>query len=120
MVDLAPLLALIATAAAHVVLMFREGGWHRIPLTPGRLLFCAFTLSVYAAAVWRARHSRGWGDAAAAWLVCLLAFVVLGDALFLSKGDQRGLVFVFLPPLQWLAWAAVAGLWPLLGRKPTS
>lgn len=103
-----PLLA--AAAAAHLVLMFREGRWLEHPMTAGRMLFTLFSVAVYAAAAARVALKRSRGAAIAAVGVIGVAAWAIGDALFVHRGDQRGLVFVFLPPLQWIIFAILTAL----------
>jgi hypothetical protein len=100
---------LICSAAAGwtILLMAREGGWsERAGLQfVAPALFSAFALLPFIVLLVAVRRSLG--DAKKALLVSAIAAVTVGvgvymvyDALFVSRGDQRGLIFIFVPPVQ--------------------
>lgn len=93
---------LAAAAAAHAVLMFREGQWLSSGVTATRLLFCLASLGVYAACAWRSSKVAVWRSLAPA----VVGLGVILWALCVTRGDQRGVVFVLVVPLQWFAAAA--------------
>ena len=89
------------------MLMAREGGWSERAgsqlVAPA--LFSVFALLPFIVLLVAIRRSLG--DAKTALLVSAIAAVTVGvgvymvyDALFVSRGDQRGLIFIFVPPVQ--------------------
>ena len=100
-------LVLAASATAHVALMFREGQWTRSSLNLSMVVFCAASLAVYLVAALQAhrrRAKRPVHDLTVALAFCGAGLGTILDAIFVNRGDQRGLVFLFIPPLQWLIY----------------
>ena len=90
-------------AAVQVLLMVREGHWHRHGINATIALFVLISLAPYAAAAWRMRARASASPRKDLVLALLLAAAGPGIAawgIFVTGGDQRGLVFLFLPPLQ--------------------
>ena len=122
------LIALLCAAGFWtLVLMTHEGAWaagwatmsamRRIMVVTLSIL----TLSPYAlltVAVWRpALEGRRLALVAAIALATAGAGVfAIGQALFVSHGDQRGLIFLFVPPIQ-LAGAMLAFVLSLGGAR---
>jgi hypothetical protein len=101
------LLLCSGAAGWTLILMAQEGMWGQRSGSQlvAPVLFSAFTLLpfiVLLIAIWRAL-----GEAKQFLLVSAAAAVTVGlgvymvyDALFVSQGDQRGLIFIFVPPVQ--------------------
>lgn len=101
------LLVCSAAAGWTLMLMAQEGKWVERSLSQpvAPVLLSAFTLLpflVLLIAIWRAL-----GEARKLMLVSAIAAITVGigvyivyQALFVSRGDQRGLIFVFVPPIQ--------------------
>lgn len=85
--------------------MFREGHWLESRLNLSRVIFCLASLLIYVVSAWRI-HQRRETDSLRDLIPALAAssagIYLIIHALFISKGDQRGLIFLFVPPLQWI------------------
>jgi hypothetical protein len=108
-------LVLAAAALAHIVLMFREGQWLDSGINATRAILCLASLLVYAVAmqqVHRRRDAGGLRGLGMAIAVSGAGIYMIVHAIFITKGDQRGLIFLFVPPLQWLVFAVALLLAP--------
>ena len=102
--------AICAAAAGWIiVLMWREGAWQWTHMALGQrtavLLLTAFALAPFVLlvlAVWRslADAKRLIRVSAIGLITMAVGIYLVYDALFVSRGDQRGLIFLFVPPIQ--------------------
>jgi hypothetical protein len=106
---------LIAAAGTHVALMFREGQWLDAGINMARAILLLVSLLVYLVSmqqVHQRRENGGLRDLLTAVAISGAGIYMIVHAIFISKGDQRGLIFLFVPPLQWLVFAVARLLAP--------
>jgi hypothetical protein len=106
---------LVAAAGAHVALMFREGQWLDSGINLARGVFVVASLLVYLVSMHRVHQRRQTGalrDLLTVVAISGVGIYVIVHAIFISQGDQRGLIFLFVPPLQWLVFTVALLLAP--------
>jgi len=105
------LVVFTAAAGLTILLMAREGRWIENWPQMGawqlivRLLLCGFALLPFvllSIAMRRSLHNpkRLIAVSAIALITVAAGIYAIYDALFVTRGDQRGLIFLFVPPLE--------------------
>lgn len=108
-------LVLAAAAGTHGALMFREGQWLDSGINLSRAILLLASLLIYLVSIYQIHHRRETGglrDLVTAVAISGAGIYMIVHAIFIAKGDQRGLIFLFVPPLQWLIFAVALVLAP--------